>query len=445
MRSVDPASVYEAVGGFEPGRFTIVYQPVELYDEAGERLHDAVPRADRKTLIEHDRRFIFEIRDTPLKGLGDQVNLLLRKTPVKVTLDAAAIATLGKGAKGSDVVDVWPAHNELTALVEAHPDWFGGDPQAVYQIPHAVRDQATWFRFDRAAKLGVAVMESWETKDWRAFSTFVGRTAAEQKGPKTPSASEAWDKALALTGPSRLLDAAFPKLRVPLVWHAVGAGGPGLVLKKMKGQDVPRSSVILFHELGHIAECRASDGYSEKSTDEYLKNHPREAAVVELLGRTLTSEDLAEGVEAHMPGPDVLRAETAKLCRAIPDGGGANVSSFLLRNRVSQRMVGKVLGEPNVLPDDQAIIDDVWMRIPAFRERLLTDEMDREPADGDVRIVRGGLYIGERAFARIQVFERGKWRNTYMADSGNPRAPVGPVLEACMTRLAKRIRRGAGR
>lgn len=428
-RAVDPADLFESLGPFVAGRFTLVYMPVDLFDAQGQRLHPEVPRADRVALAEADRRYVFELKASPLQGRADRVNVLMRRAPLKVTLDAAAVERLERKAKASEVVDVWAAHAELTRLVEAHSDWFGGDPQAVYQIPHGLRDQATWFRFDRVATAVDTALSTWKDRDWAELA----RRAAD------PTATGAVDAVLEITGPDRFLDAAFPKLRVPLVWHAVGDGRPGLERRLHPRAGVPSSSVVLFHELSHIGECRASDGYSEANANRYLEENPREAAVVELLGRTVKPADAAAAVKTHLPGPELLRDHTADWVRRTPVSRGVNVSTLLLRNRVSERAVGKVLGEPNVLPDDPEVIEAVWMRIPGFRERLWTPEKGAPPREGDHRIVRGGLYIEKRAFVRVQSYERGAWRDCYMADSHNPEAPVGPVLGDCLGRLARRI------
>lgn len=244
-----------------------------------------------------------------------------------------------------------------------------------------------------------------------------------------------------LTGAGRVVDTVFPKLRVPLVWHGVGLGEPGVDLGAQKewGGAV-RSSVVLFHELGHIGECRASDEYAEASLSAFLEQNPREGAVVGFLGRTLSAKDLATAAErrlAVLPFADQLMGQLSGLLERLPTGS-VNVSTLLLTNPVSRRAVGKVLGHPNVLPDDASIIADTWFKLPGFRDRLW--DGGKDPAPGAVRMVSGGLYLKDHAFKRIQVFHDGEWRDTYMGDSmGN--APTGPVMDACLGRLAKRIRR----
>ncbi len=443
---VDPASAFEPVGDFAPGRFSILYVPVELRGPDGAALHPAVPRADRAALIEHDRRFIFDLRDSPLAGRGGKVNLLLARAPLVATLDAARMEKLAAGAKSSDVVDVWARHAWVEDMVAAHGDWFGAEPVVVYQVPHRLRDQATWFRFDRVAGFAEAAMSTWDAKDWGALASFLERTAKEDRHPVT--LERLLDRVLTITGAEAAVDAVFPKLKVPLVWHAVGAGQPGLSLKT-GSIGVPRSSVILFHELGHAGECRASDGYSEASMSTWMQDNPREAAVIDFLGRTVTLADVVRAAERFVPDVpmlgDAVRAQvTEALAKWVDGGDGVNVAAVLLRNTVSRRAVGKVLGEPNVLPDDPAIIDDVWGKVPGFRQKLRDEKSQAAAQPGDVRIVRGGLYVQDRAFARLQVFQDGDWRNTYMADSSNPKAPIGPVLEDCLARWARRIDRQAG-
>ncbi len=105
------------------------------------------------------------------------------------------------------------------------------------------------------------------------------------------------------------------------------------------------------------------------------------------------------------------------------------------------RKVGKILGHPNVLPDDDRTIRETWLKIPGFAERVWDGQGD--PQDGAVRMVSGGLYLKDHAFKRLQVFQAGAWRDTYMGDSKSADAPLGPVMETCLGKLAKRIQRQA--
>ncbi|MFN3196793.1 MAG: hypothetical protein ACE366_00050 [Bradymonadia bacterium] len=441
----EPTEVFEAVGSFEAGRFTIAYCPVELVDSTGKLLHPEVTRDQRRALIEEDRKFIFDIKDSPLRGLGQKVNLLLAKEPCRVTLDAAGVKALEARPKASDLVDIWQYHNFFEGLAAAHPSWLGEDLQMVYQIPHGLRDQATWFRFDRAANFATAAMGAWDQKDWASFVSFLQKTANEEKGGTSLTAIA--NRMLSLAGPDGVVNAAFPKLQVPLVWHAVGGGKPGIKLSNGRA-GVPHSSVILFHELGHIGECRAADGYSEESAANYFKENPREAAVVEFLGRNVTLADIGEAagkvLAEHKLLPEVIALGLGAQVKSALEGlkvseKEVNVSGLLLGNGFSTRAVGKVLGEPNVLPDDPKVQREVWFKVPGFSDRLWNPESKKVPEEGDVRIIKGGLYLEGQAFSRIQVRKGGEWRNTFMAQSGSHDAPVGPVLGACLTRLAKKI------
>ncbi len=440
LRALDPADFFTPVGDFVPGRFTLVYVPVSLTDETGEAIA-APPDRDLFTrLAAADRDYIFGARPSPLAGTADRVNVLVADERLVVALDAKARARLADKPKASEVVHPWAFHDFLTGLVEAHADWFGGDPQAIYQVPFPLRDQATWFRFDRVVSLADAAMSTWSQKDWFAFAKLVDRETSA-KGDPREALKRVGRGIVELTGVDRVVDAAFPKLRVPLVWHAVAHERPGVDLapRKKHGGAV-RSSVVLFHELGHIGTCRASDEYAEAKVSAFLQDNPREAAVVGFLGRSLSAADLASAARRRLEGlpfAGELGDQIEGLLARLPKGR-VNISSLLLTNTVSRRAVGKVLGHPNVLPDDAAIIRAHWRKLPAFRERLFTGK--GKPAEGAVRMVSGGLYLEDHAFKRIQVFHQGRWRNTYMGDSmGN--APTGPVMDACLGRLATRIRR----
>lgn len=437
--ALDPADFFEPVGDFVPGRFTVVYVPVALQDADGEAIAPQPSRKRFVELAEADRAYIFGRRESPLKGTADRVNLVVAKAPFEVRLDAKGRAKLAAGAKASEVVHPWAFHDFLTGLVEAHGDWFGGDPQAVYQVPHVLRDQATWFRFDRVVGVADAAMSTWGEADWLAFAKLVDRETAA-KGDPEAALKRVGAGMVSLTGVDRMLDAAFPKLRVPLVWHAVAWEKPGVNLAAQKEWGAVRSSVVLFHEFGHIGECRASDEYAEASMSEFLQNNPREAAVIGWLGKTVGAAELVAAADTHvqkLPFAGAVRGSLKPLLARMPKGG-VNASSFLLGNAVSKRAVGKMLGHPNVLPDDAGIIAATWRKLPSFEQRLWDGAA--KPKDGQTRMVSGGLYLKDHAFKRIQVFAGGEWRNTYMGDSlGN--APTGPVMDACLARWAKRIKR----
>ncbi len=440
LRDADPADFFAPVGRWKEGRYTLVYVPVELRGEGG--VLGKTPGRDRfEALVAEDRRFLFG-REGPLKGLGDRVNLVIARSPAEITLDAAARKALDTGGKASEAAPVWAYHEWLTAFVEAHPRWFGEDPQAVYQIPFPVRDQATWFRFDRVVSLADATVSGWSQKDWRAFLRLAERET-HAAGDPAAALERVLRGAVGMTGVEKIVDTAFPKLRVPLVWHGVAGESPGVELGVWEDAGAPRSSVVLFHELGHIAECRASDEYAEQSLNEFLAENPREAAVIRYLGQTLGAKDLARAAEtklAALPFGAALAQPVASLLSALPDGR-INVSRLLLTNRVSRRAVGKVYGQPNVLPDDPRMIRETWGRLPGFQEALWDGEGDPKP--GAVRMVSGGLYLQDQAFKRLQVYDGRVWRNTYMGDSRTADAPLGPAMEACLGKLAERIERQA--
>ncbi len=441
-RGMDPKDYLEPVGDFVEGRFTMVYVAVEVSGPDGQRLHPEVPRADRAALMRADRDFIFGDRASPLAGTAERVNMLLTKEPLVVKLDAARLAKLKAGATASEVVDVWAAHAFLEGLLHAHPKFFGHDPQAVFQIPLQIRDQATWFRFDRARNVIETSMATWSTKDWRKFAALLEQETLRQGDP-AGALVRVLEGILRMGDVAELVDALFPKLKLPLVWHGVGDKKGLLRLKPAKkSHPAPPSSIVLFHELGHIGECRAADEYAEEGLKKAMQADPRQAAAAKLLGGTLGPKALVGAVKKNVGGlpivGETIVAKVAEWAKLLPDEG-VNVSKLLLHNDVARRAFGKVMGEPNVLPLDPEAIERTWGKLPGFKQNLWKE--GRPLKEGAVRVVKGGLYLPDHAFARLQVYERGEWRNTYMGDSLTHDAPIGPVMEACLGRLAERIRR----
>ncbi len=442
-RDLNPSDYFEPVGTFIPGRVTYLYYAVELQDENGHPLHPPIDPDKRRALMQQDLRFAFDIKDSPLRGLGNQVNLLISKQPVPVKVQGSMEESVRlHGGKASEIVDLWKHHALVEDMVAAHPEYFGANVQAIAQIPYELRDQFTWFRFDKVPQLVEAATASWSRKDWEAF--LIKAASILLENPDPDQASSRILLAL-LGGKNGILATVFPRLRVPLGWHGAGTKTFEIDENPLRDTGVPQSSVVLFHELfGHggteavALECRASDEYSEGSLEAFLGEHPREAALAGFLGQSIDVNAVFEQILGKAPAG--LRKSLRQVLNDIPASGRPiNLLSLLTQASLTQDIVGKPLGQPNVLPDDPKVIEKVWGTIPGFKERLWTKSAGRDPKAGDVRIVPGGLYFPEKPFVRLQVFQDGQWRDTYMKDSHNPAAPLGPVMERCLMKTRELI------